>query len=328
MLADDCPPDGAGHESAAQHAADPGTVAEALRLAGAGLDYLNSPAVAGLDGQRLRRGTGGAGRDPGEAGGGARRVPAPVRRGERARRRRVRLLLGLAGREGQDVEAGRASRGPADAPAGRAAAPGTRPRSGRDHRVLGRSASPSGRAGSRRSCGPRPTRSCSRRPPRARRLMTWRRSPPPRSSSGGPSRPTPMTTGWTSRTATCASAPPSAAPASSAVTSPPSARPRSPRSLRHSGSGGGPRTTAPRASGSTTRWPRPATCCSAPGWSPAGPGADTQVIVHVPIGQLRQMPGAPELEDAWLRARLGEPGGGPGPPACPGRTPRSPPATR
>jgi hypothetical protein len=36
-------------------------------------------------------------------------------------------------------------------------------------------------------------------------------------------------------------------------------------------------------------------------------GADTQVIVHVPISQLRQMPGAPELEDAWLRARLGEP---------------------
>jgi Domain of unknown function (DUF222) len=36
-------------------------------------------------------------------------------------------------------------------------------------------------------------------------------------------------------------------------------------------------------------------------------GADTQVIVHVPISQLRQIPGAAELEDAWLRARLGEP---------------------
>ncbi len=35
-------------------------------------------------------------------------------------------------------------------------------------------------------------------------------------------------------------------------------------------------------------------------------GADTQVIVHVPISQLRQMPGAAGLEDAWLRARLGE----------------------
>jgi hypothetical protein len=36
-------------------------------------------------------------------------------------------------------------------------------------------------------------------------------------------------------------------------------------------------------------------------------GADTQVIVHIPISQLRQIPGAPELEDAWLKARLGEP---------------------
>jgi hypothetical protein len=36
-------------------------------------------------------------------------------------------------------------------------------------------------------------------------------------------------------------------------------------------------------------------------------GADTQVIVHVPISQLRDMPGAPELEDAWLKAGLGEP---------------------
>jgi hypothetical protein len=37
-------------------------------------------------------------------------------------------------------------------------------------------------------------------------------------------------------------------------------------------------------------------------------GADTQVIAHIPISQLRQMPGAAELEDAWLRARLGDPG--------------------
>jgi len=34
-------------------------------------------------------------------------------------------------------------------------------------------------------------------------------------------------------------------------------------------------------------------------------GADTQAVVHIPISQLRQMPGARELEDAWLRARLG-----------------------
>ena len=39
-------------------------------------------------------------------------------------------------------------------------------------------------------------------------------------------------------------------------------------------------------------------------------GADTQAVVHVPISQLRQMPGASDLEDEWLRARLGEEGPG------------------
>ncbi len=39
---------------------------------------------------------------------------------------------------------------------------------------------------------------------------------------------------------------------------------------------------------------------------PGRAGADTQVTVHVPISQLRQMPGADDLEDAWLRAKLGE----------------------
>ena len=37
-------------------------------------------------------------------------------------------------------------------------------------------------------------------------------------------------------------------------------------------------------------------------------GADTQVIAHIPISQLRQMPGAAELEDAWIKSRLGEDG--------------------
>lgn len=37
-------------------------------------------------------------------------------------------------------------------------------------------------------------------------------------------------------------------------------------------------------------------------------GADTQAEVHIPISQLREMPGAAELEDAWIRARLGEDG--------------------
>ena len=41
---------------------------------------------------------------------------------------------------------------------------------------------------------------------------------------------------------------------------------------------------------------------------PARAGADTQAVIHIPLSQLRQLPGAPELEDAWLRARTGEDG--------------------
>ena len=37
-------------------------------------------------------------------------------------------------------------------------------------------------------------------------------------------------------------------------------------------------------------------------------GADTQAVVHIPLSQLRAMPGADHLEDAWVRARLGEDG--------------------
>src|SRR6516225_300846 len=37
-------------------------------------------------------------------------------------------------------------------------------------------------------------------------------------------------------------------------------------------------------------------------------GSGTQAIVHIPISQLRQMPGASGLEDAWIRGRLGEDG--------------------
>jgi hypothetical protein len=37
-------------------------------------------------------------------------------------------------------------------------------------------------------------------------------------------------------------------------------------------------------------------------------GADTRVEVHTPLSQLRAMPGASALEQAWLNARQGEPG--------------------
>ena len=39
---------------------------------------------------------------------------------------------------------------------------------------------------------------------------------------------------------------------------------------------------------------------------PQRSGADTQAVVHIPLSQLRRLPGAPELEHAWLRARAGE----------------------
>ncbi len=41
---------------------------------------------------------------------------------------------------------------------------------------------------------------------------------------------------------------------------------------------------------------------------PGRAGADTHVHVHVPLSALRDLPGASELEAAWLAAQLGEPG--------------------
>jgi hypothetical protein len=42
--------------------------------------------------------------------------------------------------------------------------------------------------------------------------------------------------------------------------------------------------------------------------TPDRAGADTQVVAHIPLSQLRDMPGASDLEDQWLHARLGEDG--------------------
>ena len=41
---------------------------------------------------------------------------------------------------------------------------------------------------------------------------------------------------------------------------------------------------------------------------PGRAGAGTQAVVHIPLSALRDLPGAPELEDEWVRARLGEDG--------------------
>jgi len=44
------------------------------------------------------------------------------------------------------------------------------------------------------------------------------------------------------------------------------------------------------------------------GLVPDRAGAGTRVEAHIPLSQLREMPGAPDLEDAWLRAKAGEDG--------------------
>jgi hypothetical protein len=41
---------------------------------------------------------------------------------------------------------------------------------------------------------------------------------------------------------------------------------------------------------------------------PGRAGADTQVIAHIPLGQLREMPGGSVIEQAWINAGTGEPG--------------------
>jgi len=57
----------------------------------------------------------------------------------------------------------------------------------------------------------------------------------------------------------------------------------------------------------TQKWSNPCVCCC--GRAGPGPGRGRhQVIAHIPLSQLRALPGAPDMEDAWLRARLGEDG--------------------
>jgi hypothetical protein len=81
---------------------------------------------------------------------------------------------------------------------------------------------------------------------------------------------------------------------------------------RHAGRARSRRTAANRtpcpAETTTQNWNHPCHLLLRARLVPGRAGADTQVTVHVPISQLRQMPGAADLEDAWLRAKLGEHG--------------------
>ena len=58
----------------------------------------------------------------------------------------------------------------------------------------------------------------------------------------------------------------------------------------------------------TQKWSHPCQLLIRARMVPDRAGADTQAVVHIPISKLRDMPGAAELEDTWIKARLGEPG--------------------
>ena len=171
----------------------------------------------------------------------------------------------------------------------------------------GRTRLPVGRGGCPRGCGPRPTRSCWRRPRREPRLRTWRRSPPPRSSSGAPPRPDPeddfdfrdrhVRLGRTFGGAGVirGDLTPECAAAVSAV-------------IEALGKKRGREDDRNEGQRFHDALAEACHLLLRARLVPDRAGADTQVIVHIPISQLRQIPGAPELEDAWLKARLGEPG--------------------
>jgi hypothetical protein len=69
----------------------------------------------------------------------------------------------------------------------------------------------------------------------------------------------------------------------------------------------GPKTPL-TAKSTTQRWIHPCELLLRARLVPDRAGADTQVVAHIPLSQLRQLPGAGDLEDAWFRARLGEDG--------------------
>jgi hypothetical protein len=55
----------------------------------------------------------------------------------------------------------------------------------------------------------------------------------------------------------------------------------------------------------TQKWSQPCALLLRAKLVPDRAGADTQVIAHIPLSQLRQLPGARDLEDAWIRSFLG-----------------------
>ena len=279
---------------------------QALAMAGAALDYLNSAAVAGLDGAGLRRNADRPRRDPGQAHRRARRFPAPLRRRRRPRRGRVRLVVIVAGREGGHVEEGRRAavrqmRQLGDRPLlGDALAAGDITDSlaftiaGLDPQAA--------RADARRD-RPHPA---ARPPRRARPWTTWPPSPPARSRPGAPSSPTPTSPDPDDRYLQLGTTfgdagvirgdlTPECATAVRAV-------------LEALGKKAGPEDDRTEGQRFHDALQLACTLLLRARLVPARAGADTQAVIHIPLSQLRQLPGAQELEDAWIRARAGEDG--------------------
>jgi hypothetical protein len=64
----------------------------------------------------------------------------------------------------------------------------------------------------------------------------------------------------------------------------------------------------PVAKSAKQKWSRPCELLLRARLVPGRAGTSTQVIAHIPLSQLRAMPRAADLEEAWIRAFLGEDG--------------------
>ena len=193
-----------------------GSAADALRMAGAALDHLNSPAAANLDGSAC-----------GELLIGLGELQAKLAAAHAAFLRRFDAAGAHDGDGYGSSSAWLAAKGGMSKGAARASVRRMRQLGGRP--LLGSALAggdvteslaftiadwtrklPAG-------CAPGPTASCWRPRRRARRWTTWRPSPRARSSGGASSGPTPTIPTTPSRTARFGSARRSAAPASSAA---------------------------------------------------------------------------------------------------------------
>ena len=98
------------------------------------------------------------------------------------------------------------------------------------------------------------------------------------------------------------------APASSAATSPPNAPPPSRPSWKPSARKPAPEDVRTEGQRFHDALQQGCELLIRAKMVPDRAGADTHVAVHIPFPELRQRPGAPEAEEVWLRGTAGEPG--------------------